>query len=152
MAASALQSFVSQLWTSQALVAECSDIERHKLFGVYGGVISSRCEVASKLEAIATRNEKEKEERSIQRKSISLLTNCFLRLKALFVPKVDERHPRLQDLEQVLGLESRKAFFCEEIRKTHIIYIDLKTEITRKINNTKTGQTPLLTVARLAGR
>ena len=39
MAASALQSFVSQLWTSQTLVAECSDIEKHKLFGVYGGVI-----------------------------------------------------------------------------------------------------------------
>ena len=45
--ASALQSFtcvlaslcISQLWTSQALVAECSDIEKHKLFGVYGGVI-----------------------------------------------------------------------------------------------------------------
>ena len=30
--ASALQSFVSQLWTSQTLVAECSDIEKHKLF------------------------------------------------------------------------------------------------------------------------
>ena len=37
--ASALQSFVSQLWTSQVLVAECSDIEKPKLFGVYGGVI-----------------------------------------------------------------------------------------------------------------
>ena len=36
---SALQSFVSQLWRSQALVAECSDFEKHKLFGVYGGVI-----------------------------------------------------------------------------------------------------------------
>ena len=33
MAASALQSFVCQLWTSQALVAECSDLENHKLFG-----------------------------------------------------------------------------------------------------------------------
>ena len=32
-AASALQSFASQLWTSQTLVAECSDIEKHKLFG-----------------------------------------------------------------------------------------------------------------------
>ena len=38
VAASALQSFVSQLWTSQALFAECSDFEKHKLFGVYGGV------------------------------------------------------------------------------------------------------------------
>ena len=45
MAASALQSFVSQLWTSQALVAECSDIEKHKLFGVYGGVIVQRPEM-----------------------------------------------------------------------------------------------------------
>ena len=39
VAASAWQSFVSQLWTSQALVAECSDFENHKLFGVYGSVI-----------------------------------------------------------------------------------------------------------------
>ena len=39
VSASALQSFVSQLWTSQTVVAECSDVEKHKLFGVYGGVI-----------------------------------------------------------------------------------------------------------------
>ena len=51
--------FVTQLWAacrlqsftfvslclhlsprSQALIAECSDIEKHKLFGVYGGVIT----------------------------------------------------------------------------------------------------------------
>ena len=41
VAASALQSFVSQLWTSQGLVAERSGFEKHKLFGVYGGVIYS---------------------------------------------------------------------------------------------------------------
>ena len=39
VAASALQSFVPQLWTLQALVTECSDFDKHKLFGVYGGVI-----------------------------------------------------------------------------------------------------------------
>ena len=35
----ALQSFVSRLWRSKALVVECSDFEEHKLFGVYGGGI-----------------------------------------------------------------------------------------------------------------
>ena len=30
------KSFVSQLWTSQTLVAECSDFEKHKLSGFYG--------------------------------------------------------------------------------------------------------------------
>ena len=39
VSASALQSFVSQLWTSQTLVAECSDFEKRRLFGVYGGII-----------------------------------------------------------------------------------------------------------------
>ena len=38
VAASALL-FFSQLWTSQALVAESSDFENYKLFGVYGGVV-----------------------------------------------------------------------------------------------------------------
>ena len=38
VAASALQSFVSQLWTSQALVAECFDFGKPKVFGAYGGV------------------------------------------------------------------------------------------------------------------
>ena len=41
---------VSQLWTSQALVADCSGFEKHKLFGVYGGVIEA---ITIRLEAIA---------------------------------------------------------------------------------------------------
>ena len=39
ISASALHFFVFQLWTSQTLVAQCLDYEKHKLFGVYGGVI-----------------------------------------------------------------------------------------------------------------